>query len=75
MREPGPGRLWPRRTGGAGARPVPSGVHTGPGTRCRRTTGDPTLIEEYGLRWTGAHVVLHTGDRPTHLGVFGYSGD
>ncbi|MER5753413.1 hypothetical protein [Streptomyces sp. NPDC002088] len=34
-----------------------------------------TLLDECRMRWTGVYVVLYTGDRPTHLGIFGYSGD
>jgi hypothetical protein len=36
---------------------------------------EQTLIDECAMRWTGLYVLLYTGDRPTHLGVFGYSGD
>lgn len=36
---------------------------------------DEWLIGECRMRWTGIYVVLHTGDEPTHLGIFGYSGD
>jgi hypothetical protein len=36
---------------------------------------EETLLDECRMRWTGVHVVLYTGDRPTHLGIFGYSGD
>ncbi|ELP66925.1 hypothetical protein ACKI1I_14330 [Streptomyces turgidiscabies] len=34
-----------------------------------------TLLHENQARWTGLYVVLYTGDEPTHLGVFGCSGD
>ncbi|MEU6535234.1 hypothetical protein [Streptomyces sp. NPDC047000] len=34
-----------------------------------------TLLDECRMRWTGVHVVLYTGDEPTHLGIFGFSGD
>lgn len=34
-----------------------------------------TLLDECRMRWTGVHVVLYTDDQPTHLGIFGYSGD
>ncbi|MFD3933234.1 hypothetical protein [Streptomyces sp. NPDC058614] len=34
-----------------------------------------TLIDECRMRWTGLYVILHTGGEPTHLGIFGYSGD
>lgn len=27
------------------------------------------------MRWTGCYVVLYSGDRLTHLGIFGFSGD
>lgn len=40
-----------------------------------RTRSEETLINECRMRWTGLYVVLHTGDEPTHLGIFGYSGD
>ncbi|AOP46127.1 hypothetical protein [Streptomyces lydicus] len=33
------------------------------------------LFDECGMRWTGRYVALYTGDAPTHLGVFGFSGD
>ncbi len=36
---------------------------------------EKTLFEECQMRWTGLYVILHTGDEPTHLGIFGYSGD
>ncbi|MFD6325504.1 hypothetical protein ACFWOL_22120 [Streptomyces sp. NPDC058442] len=34
-------------------------------------------LDECRMRWTGVYVLLHTGDQPepTHLGIFGYSGD
>ncbi|MFD9498988.1 hypothetical protein [Streptomyces sp. NPDC060035] len=34
-----------------------------------------SLLDECRMRWTGVYVVLHTDDRPTHVGIFGYSGD
>ncbi|AZP21813.1 hypothetical protein ACIGMX_01530 [Streptomyces aquilus] len=34
-----------------------------------------TLLDECRMRWTGLYVVLHTGAEPTHLGIFGFSGD
>ncbi|MGW0935095.1 hypothetical protein [Streptomyces sp. NPDC002666] len=34
-----------------------------------------TLLDECRMRWTGVYVVLHTDDKPSHLGIFGYSGD
>lgn len=40
-----------------------------------RTRSEETLIDECRTRWTGLYVVLYTGDEPTHLGIFGYSGD
>jgi len=40
-----------------------------------RTHPTEDLIEECRMRWTGLYVVLYTGDEPTHLGIFGYSGD
>ncbi|MFG2265808.1 hypothetical protein [Streptomyces sp. NPDC048720] len=33
------------------------------------------LLDECRMRWTGVYVVLYTGDEPTHLGIFGFSGD
>ncbi|NEC88985.1 hypothetical protein [Streptomyces sp. SID12501] len=33
------------------------------------------LVDECHMRWTGLYVVLYTGDEPTHLGIFGCSGD
>ncbi|GHD41542.1 hypothetical protein [Streptomyces galbus] len=36
---------------------------------------EPTLQDECAMRWTGRYVVLFTDGRPTHLGVFGSSGD
>ncbi|MFG2772145.1 hypothetical protein [Streptomyces sp. NPDC048350] len=34
-----------------------------------------SLLGECKMRWSGNYVVLYSGDRPTHLGVFGFSGD
>lgn len=34
-----------------------------------------TLLDECRMRWTGVYVVLYTDDEPTHLGIFGFSGD
>lgn len=34
-----------------------------------------TLLDECRMRWTGIYVVLYTGDEPSHLGIFGFSGD
>jgi hypothetical protein len=38
---------------------------------------EETLMDECRMRWTGVYVVLYAGDEPepTHLGIFGYSGD
>ncbi|WP_327135834.1 hypothetical protein OG311_05525 [Streptomyces sp. NBC_01343] len=32
-------------------------------------------LGECQMRWTGYYVVLHSGDEPTHLGIFGFSGE
>ncbi|MDR6980861.1 hypothetical protein J2X68_007603 [Streptomyces sp. 3330] len=34
-----------------------------------------SLLGQCRLRWTGNDVVLYSDDRPTHLGIFGFSGD
>ncbi|MGX1135704.1 hypothetical protein RKD49_007894 [Streptomyces glaucescens] len=34
-----------------------------------------SLLGECQMRWTGYYVVLYAGDKPTHLGIFGFSGD
>ncbi|MBC2905705.1 hypothetical protein [Streptomyces cupreus] len=34
-----------------------------------------TILDECRMRWTGLYVLLYTGDEPTHVGIFGYSGD
>ncbi|MER5961411.1 hypothetical protein [Streptomyces sp. NPDC002057] len=34
-----------------------------------------SLLGECQMRWTGFYIVLYSGDRPTHLGIFGFSGD
>ncbi|MFJ2647064.1 hypothetical protein ACIO1C_10095 [Streptomyces sp. NPDC087420] len=34
-----------------------------------------SLLGECRTRWTGCYVVLYRDDRPTHLGIFGFSGD
>lgn len=34
-----------------------------------------SLLEECRMRWTGIYIILHTDDQPTHVGIFGYSGD
>lgn len=36
---------------------------------------EETVLDECRMRWTGVYVVLYTDDKPTHLGIFGYSGD
>ncbi|MFJ9795607.1 hypothetical protein [Streptomyces sp. NPDC101145] len=36
---------------------------------------EQSLFGECRLGWGGYYVVLHTGGRPTHLGIFGCSGD
>ncbi|MEU7110780.1 hypothetical protein [Streptomyces sp. NPDC046182] len=36
---------------------------------------EQSLLGECRMRWTGNYVVLYSGDRPTHLGIFGISGD
>jgi hypothetical protein len=36
---------------------------------------EDVLIDEADLRWTARCVVLYTDGKPTHLGVFGSSGD
>ncbi|MFJ9692125.1 hypothetical protein [Kitasatospora sp. NPDC101183] len=33
------------------------------------------LFAECRVRWTGLYVLLHTGVFPTHLGIFGVTGD
>ncbi|WP_411105058.1 hypothetical protein [Streptomyces sp. cmx-4-9] len=34
-----------------------------------------SLFGECQMRWTGYYIVLYSDDRPTHLGIFGFSGD
>ncbi|MFE0510856.1 hypothetical protein [Streptomyces sp. NPDC058964] len=34
-----------------------------------------SLLDECRMRWTGIYVVLYTGDEPTDVGIFGFSGD
>ncbi|MEV8453680.1 hypothetical protein AB0467_13205 [Streptomyces sp. NPDC052095] len=34
-----------------------------------------SLFGECRMRWTGCYVVLHSDGSPTHLGIFGFSGD
>jgi hypothetical protein len=36
---------------------------------------EKTLLDECRMRRTGIYVILHTEDQPTHVGIFGYSGD
>lgn len=36
---------------------------------------EQSLIGECRMRWTGLYVLLYAGDEPTHVGIFGYSGD
>ncbi|MFE6222758.1 hypothetical protein [Streptomyces sp. NPDC057854] len=36
---------------------------------------EQSLLGECQMRWTGYYIVLYSGDRPTHLGIFGFSGD
>ncbi|MFI6006275.1 hypothetical protein ACIA98_38875 [Streptomyces sp. NPDC051366] len=36
---------------------------------------EQSLIGECRMRWTGLYVLLYTGEQPTHVGIFGYSGD
>ncbi|MER5637205.1 hypothetical protein ABT095_09620 [Kitasatospora sp. NPDC002227] len=40
-----------------------------------RRAAEPTLFDEPHIRWTGLYVLLHTDGLPTHVGIFGYSGD
>jgi hypothetical protein len=34
-----------------------------------------TLLDECKMRWTGLYVELYSDDTPSHLGIFGFSGD
>lgn len=34
-----------------------------------------SLLGECQMRWTGYYLALYSDDRPTHLGIFGFSGD
>ncbi|MFE6101695.1 hypothetical protein ACFVQ4_17205 [Streptomyces laurentii] len=34
-----------------------------------------SLLDEFDTSWSGRYLVLHTDGRPTHLGLFGSSGD
>ncbi|MGW2303231.1 hypothetical protein [Streptomyces sp. NPDC001809] len=36
---------------------------------------EQSLFGECQMGWTGFYVVLYSGDRQTHLGIFGVSGD
>ncbi|MGH4035305.1 hypothetical protein ACQB60_41100 [Actinomycetota bacterium Odt1-20B] len=36
---------------------------------------EQSLLGECQMRWTGYYVVLFSGGGPTHLGIFGFSGD
>ncbi|MEV4938208.1 hypothetical protein [Streptomyces zaomyceticus] len=36
---------------------------------------EQSLLGECQMRWTGYYVALYSDDRPTHLGIFGSSGD
>ncbi len=35
----------------------------------------PGLMDEAKVRWTGAYLLLYTGDEPTHVAFWGWSGD
>ncbi|MEU9466470.1 hypothetical protein AB0D78_07390 [Streptomyces avermitilis] len=39
------------------------------------SSSEETLLDECRMRWTGVYVVLYTDEKPTHLGIFGCSGD
>ncbi|MFJ2636465.1 hypothetical protein ACIO6U_31560 [Streptomyces sp. NPDC087422] len=41
----------------------------------RAHLSEESLLEECRMRWTAIYVILHTDDQPTHVGIFGYSGD
>ncbi|MEU3607492.1 hypothetical protein AB0E83_18915 [Streptomyces sp. NPDC035033] len=45
------------------------------GWAARHEEYERSLPGECRMRWTGYHVVLHSGGAPTHLGIFGFSGD
>ncbi|MFD6415211.1 hypothetical protein [Streptomyces sp. NPDC060194] len=34
-----------------------------------------SLLDECRIQWAACYVLLHTGGTPTHLGIFGSSGD
>ncbi|MEU5092272.1 hypothetical protein [Streptomyces sp. NPDC021356] len=34
-----------------------------------------SLFDECRMRWTGYYVILYSNAKPTHLGIFGFSGD
>ncbi|WP_413796900.1 hypothetical protein [Streptomyces iranensis] len=36
---------------------------------------DQLLTDECRMRWTGLYVILYTDGEPSHVGIFGYSGD
>ncbi len=36
---------------------------------------EETLLDACVMRWTGVYVVLYTGEEPSHVRIFGYSGD
>ncbi|MGW9031086.1 hypothetical protein ACWGQ5_44960 [Streptomyces sp. NPDC055722] len=40
-----------------------------------RRDKDTTLLDEHELRWTGLYVLLYSDGEPTHIGIFGTSGD
>jgi hypothetical protein len=37
--------------------------------------GSGTLRDECRMRWTGLYLLLYAGPEPTHVGIFGFSGD
>ncbi|MEV0184885.1 hypothetical protein AB0I54_37235 [Streptomyces sp. NPDC050625] len=39
------------------------------------TEQDTTLLGEDRMRWTGVYILLYTDGEPTHVGIFGSSGD
>ncbi|MFB7332393.1 hypothetical protein FNH09_41480 [Streptomyces adustus] len=45
------------------------------GTAASHEEHERSLLGECRMRWTGYYVVLHTDDKPSHLGIFGFSGD
>lgn len=36
---------------------------------------EQSLLGECRMRWTGLYVLLYAGKEPTHVGIFGFSGD